>query len=103
MTAIPLENPSRSISVEDMVQVWYADFVYVDPEDLLELMWAANYMKIKQLLDLTSLALSLRLDRLLLRRNPGELQEFVHRDGTLGWSVGLSREEIERDRNLGLL
>lgn len=84
MTAIPLENPSRSISVEDMVQVWYADFVYVDPEDLLELMWAANYMKIKQLLDLTSLALSLRLESLLLRRNPGELQEFVHRDGTLG-------------------
>ena len=67
-----------------MVQVWYADFVYVDPEDLLELMWAANYMKIKQLLDLTSLALSLRLESLLLRRNPGELQEFVHRDGTLG-------------------
>jgi S-phase kinase-associated protein 1 len=37
----------------DLVQEWYATFIDVDQEIVLELTLAANYLEIKPLLDLT--------------------------------------------------
>jgi len=55
----PIETPLKSAKIEDLVQPWYVDFVKVDQKTLFELVAAANYMDIKELLDLTCLGVSI--------------------------------------------
>ena len=54
----PIQTPLKSGKVEDLVQLWYANFVKVDQALLFKLVTAANFMDIKPLLDLTCLAVS---------------------------------------------
>merc|ERR1712154_267985 len=54
-----IDTPLKSSKIEDLVQEWYVEFVKVDQKTLFELVAAANYMNIKQLLDLTCLGVSI--------------------------------------------
>jgi S-phase kinase-associated protein 1 len=53
-----ITTPLKSNRIEEIVQEWYAEFVDVEQMMLFELVTAANFMDIKQLLDLTCLAVS---------------------------------------------
>jgi len=55
----PIDTPFKSSKIEDLVQPWYCDFVKVDQKTLFELVAAANYMNIKQILDLTCLGVAI--------------------------------------------
>jgi len=55
----PIITPLKSDKMEDLVQKWYAEFVEVDQATLFELVYAANFMDVKPLLDLTCLAVSI--------------------------------------------
>lgn len=54
----PVHTPLKSSKIEEVVQMWYADFVKVDRVLLFELVTAANFMDIKPLLDLTCFAVA---------------------------------------------
>jgi S-phase kinase-associated protein 1 len=47
-----LHQPLKSVSMSEVVQEWYANYISVDRETLFELTLAANYMDVKPLLDL---------------------------------------------------
>jgi S-phase kinase-associated protein 1 len=42
----------KSVSINEVVQDWYGNYISVDRETLFELILAANYMDVKPLLDL---------------------------------------------------
>eukprot|EP00608_Synchroma_pusillum_P012656 CAMPEP_0198419510 /NCGR_PEP_ID=MMETSP1452-20131203/256_1 /TAXON_ID=1181717 /ORGANISM="Synchroma pusillum, Strain CCMP3072" /LENGTH=185 /DNA_ID=CAMNT_0044139641 /DNA_START=95 /DNA_END=652 /DNA_ORIENTATION=+ len=48
-----VEKPLKSTNMHEIVQPWYADYVDVEQDMLFELIFAANYMDIKPLLELT--------------------------------------------------
>lgn len=56
-----IETPLKSSKLEDIVQNWYCEFVDIDQHLLFDLVTAANFMDIKPLLDLTCLAVSIRI------------------------------------------
>ena len=47
-----IDKPLRSNQLSDVVNEWYADYVNVEQELLFELILAANFMNIKNLLEL---------------------------------------------------
>ena len=58
----PITTPLKSNRINDIVQVWYANYIsdiIVDQTLLFELVTAANFMDIKSLLDLSCLAVSI--------------------------------------------
>lgn len=58
MTAI--ETPLKSSNIEDLVQPWYVQFVADLPQkELFELATAANYLKMKPLIDLSALQVAM--------------------------------------------
>ena len=79
----PITTPLRSDVLKELVQEWYADFVDVPREMLFGLVAAANYLDIKQLLDLTCLAVSI----LIKGKSANELREMFN------ISAELSEEE----------
>ena len=66
----PVEKPLKSASVRDMVQEWYATFINLPQEQILEMMLAANYLDIKPLLDLTCAAIALKIKG----KNPDDIK-----------------------------
>ena len=51
--AVPeIEKPLRSTDMATVVDAWYANFINVEKEMLLELMIASDYLEIKPLLEL---------------------------------------------------
>ena len=46
-------KPLKSSNFGDVVSEWDAKFVDIDQEELFEIIMAANYMNIQELLDLT--------------------------------------------------
>ena len=46
-------QPLKSGDISNLVPEWYSNFVSIDQEMLFELILAANYMEIHQLIDLT--------------------------------------------------
>jgi S-phase kinase-associated protein 1 len=58
----PITTPLKSNRINDIVQVWYANYIsdiIHDQTLLFELVTAANFMDIKSLLDLSCLAVSI--------------------------------------------
>lgn len=56
-----ITTPLKSNSLEDLVQEWYVEYVNMDRELLFQLVAAANFMDIKELLDLTCLAVAIAI------------------------------------------
>jgi len=69
-----IQTPLKSNQIDQLVQEWYADFVKVDKDLLFSLVAAANYLDIKQLLDLTCLAVSI----LIKGKSATELREMFN-------------------------
>lgn len=70
----PIQTPLKSSKLEELVQQWYADFVKVPKNMLFDLVAAANFMDIKQLLDLTCLAVSI----MIKGKSAAELREMFN-------------------------
>ena len=91
MTAIA--SPLKSHKIKDLVQDWYSDFVNLDMDTLVSLVAAANYLDIKELLDLTSLAVCI----LIKAKSGSELRELFHiTDDDL---TEEERAQIQRDND----
>ena len=57
-----ITTPFKSTKFEDLVQTWYFNFFKALPQQLMfDLVAAANYMDIKPLLDLSTLAVSIHI------------------------------------------
>ena len=48
-----IEKPLKTANLRDIVAPWYADFIEMEQEILFEIVLAANYLDIKQLLELS--------------------------------------------------
>ncbi len=56
-----IEKPLRSANLDEHVEKWYADYINVDHEMLMEIMMASNYLDIKTLLELSCAKLASQL------------------------------------------
>ena len=90
MTAIT--TPLRSNVLKDLVQEWYNNFVDVEKEMLFALVAAANYLDIKELLDLTCLAVSI----LIKGKSAKELREMFNIEAEL---TEEERAQIQQENN----
>jgi len=88
----PIQTPLKSNQLDQLVQEWYADFVKVDKDLLFSLVAAANFMDIKQLLDLTCLAVSI----LIKGKSAAELREMFNISAELSAE---ERAQIQEDNN----
>ena len=86
----PITTPLRSDVLKDLVQEWYASFVDVNKEMLFGLVAAANYLDIKQLLDLTCLAVSI----LIKGKSAQELRDMFNISAELSEE---ERAQIQRE------
>ena len=48
-----IEKPLKTANLRDIVDPWYADYIDIEQETLFEIVLAANYLDIKQLLELS--------------------------------------------------
>ena len=87
-----IQTPLKSNQLDQLVQEWYADFVKVDKDLLFSLVAAANFMDIKQLLDLTCLAVSI----LIKGKSAAELREMFNISAELSAE---ERAQIQEDNN----
>ncbi|GLT34413.1 hypothetical protein SLA2020_089300 [Shorea laevis] len=68
------DDRDRATSVDDELKAWDADFVKVDNSTLFDLILAANYLKIKSLLDLTCQTVA----DMFKGKTPNEIRKTVH-------------------------
>jgi S-phase kinase-associated protein 1 len=69
-----IEKPLRSANIHDVIEKWYADYIDVDQEMLMEIMMAANYLDIRSLLELSCAKLASKLKG----KTPQQLREEFH-------------------------
>jgi S-phase kinase-associated protein 1 len=79
-----MKKPLESGNLSELVQEWYVSFVNLDKEPLFELILAANYLGIKQLLELSCAKLATMIK--------GKTPEQIHEEFDEG--NPLSPEEI---------
>jgi len=61
------DEPESPVTMNELVPKWYADFVDVDQQRLIELVNAAFYMEIEPLMDLTAAAVAIMFNGTNLR------------------------------------
>jgi len=70
-----IETPLQGDTIEEVVKPkWYADFCEMERETMFDLVAAANFLNIKQLLDLTCLAVSVSIKG----KSVEELRDIFH-------------------------
>lgn len=77
--------------MNEVVDEWYANFVALEQEDLFALCYAANYMKIKPLLNLTCAAIATIIQTKEIRRQFNIINDLTPEEETQfkeenGWS-----------------